>query len=240
MQLLLDTFWAGSCKSQSQDFSYFIYCILVSWLEGGKFEYTTTRQIHLEHEWKFLIGICYDDCWWIMQIEEIDVIHNGACPAFDFQSSWQTHSCLKSAFFSNICTASYIYTVYKPKKLNLVFFQVSFLHPELIYFHVFMLSSLISLSLCLFVCHSFSTEWLFVCLSISLSFYLVITVWLSSLFSLFVSVINQLTCPVAMKSAVTMLAACALNPPIAPATAEPTRFLLMLSSANADTLVFRT
>ena len=51
---------------------------------------------------------------------------------------------------------------------------------------------------------------------------------------------SKLTCPVAMKRAVTILAACALNPPMAPATAEPTRFLLIFTSANADTLVFNT
>ena len=51
---------------------------------------------------------------------------------------------------------------------------------------------------------------------------------------------HQLTCPVAMKIAVTIFAACALNPPRDPAMAEPTRFLLTLSSRRASTLVFST
>lgn len=46
--------------------------------------------------------------------------------------------------------------------------------------------------------------------------------------------------PVAMNIAVTMLAAWALNPPMAPAMAEPTRFLLTLSSESAKTVVFKT
>lgn len=48
------------------------------------------------------------------------------------------------------------------------------------------------------------------------------------------------TCPVAMKMAVTMLAAWALNPPMEPAMAEPIRFLLMFRSTKASTLVFNT
>jgi len=49
-----------------------------------------------------------------------------------------------------------------------------------------------------------------------------------------------ITCPVAINTAVTMLAACALNPPMAPAMAEPTKFLLTLSSVSAGTVVFKT
>lgn len=48
-----------------------------------------------------------------------------------------------------------------------------------------------------------------------------------------------ITCPVAINTAVTMLAACALNPPMAPAMAEPTKFLLTLSSVSAGTVVFK-
>lgn len=48
------------------------------------------------------------------------------------------------------------------------------------------------------------------------------------------------TWPVAMNMAVTMFAACALNPPMDPAMADPTRFLLMLSSTNASTVVLST
>ena len=40
--------------------------------------------------------------------------------------------------------------------------------------------------------------------------------------------------------AVTMLEAWALKPPMLPAMAEPTRFLLMLSSTRAGTEVFKT
>ena len=43
-----------------------------------------------------------------------------------------------------------------------------------------------------------------------------------------------------MKTAVTIFAACALNPPKAPATAEPTKFLLILTSTRAETVVLRT
>ena len=46
--------------------------------------------------------------------------------------------------------------------------------------------------------------------------------------------------PQAMKSAVTMLEACALKPPSAPAIAEPTRFLAAFSSQIAATLVLST
>mmetsp|Transcript_35788 Transcript_35788/g.83528 ORF Transcript_35788/g.83528 Transcript_35788/m.83528 type:complete len:308 (+) Transcript_35788:566-1489(+) len=45
------------------------------------------------------------------------------------------------------------------------------------------------------------------------------------------------SCPVARKSAVTMFDACALNPPSAPAIAEPMRFLAVLSCTIASTLV---
>ena len=48
------------------------------------------------------------------------------------------------------------------------------------------------------------------------------------------------TCPVAMKIAVTILAACALKPPMLPATAEPMRFLVMFTSIRAWTEVFST
>ena len=51
---------------------------------------------------------------------------------------------------------------------------------------------------------------------------------------------ESITCPVAIKMALTTLAACALNPPTEPAMAEPTRFLLMFSSTKASTLVFNT
>jgi hypothetical protein len=47
------------------------------------------------------------------------------------------------------------------------------------------------------------------------------------------------TCPVAMKMAVTMFAACALKPPMLPATAEPTRFLEIFTSTRACTVVLR-
>mmetsp|Transcript_38031 Transcript_38031/g.80968 ORF Transcript_38031/g.80968 Transcript_38031/m.80968 type:complete len:220 (+) Transcript_38031:1790-2449(+) len=43
------------------------------------------------------------------------------------------------------------------------------------------------------------------------------------------------SCPVARKSAVTMLEACALKPPRAPAMAEPMRFLAVLSCTIAST-----
>ncbi|BAT06215.1 Os08g0512801, partial [Oryza sativa Japonica Group] len=43
-----------------------------------------------------------------------------------------------------------------------------------------------------------------------------------------------------MKIAVTILLAWALKPPRAPATAEPARFLITLSSTNDCTLVFST
>lgn len=43
-----------------------------------------------------------------------------------------------------------------------------------------------------------------------------------------------------MYIAVTTLAACALFPPILPAIADPIKFLLMLTSTNAVTVVFRT
>merc|ERR1719419_163608 len=46
------------------------------------------------------------------------------------------------------------------------------------------------------------------------------------------------SCPVAMKTAATMLAAWALNPPMLPAIAEPIRFLLVLRSTTAWTDVF--
>lgn len=49
-----------------------------------------------------------------------------------------------------------------------------------------------------------------------------------------------ITWPVAINTAVTMFAAWALNPPMAPAMAEPTKFLLTLSSVSAVTVVFRT
>ena len=49
-----------------------------------------------------------------------------------------------------------------------------------------------------------------------------------------------LTCPVAIKIALTIFAACALNPPTDPAMADPTRFLLMFRSTRASTLVFST
>ena len=45
------------------------------------------------------------------------------------------------------------------------------------------------------------------------------------------------TCPVAIKMAVTVLAACALKPPMLPAMAEPIKFLLMLRSTRAATVV---
>ena len=48
------------------------------------------------------------------------------------------------------------------------------------------------------------------------------------------------TCPVAIKIALTIFAACALNPPTDPAMADPTRFLLMFRSTRASTLVFST
>lgn len=48
------------------------------------------------------------------------------------------------------------------------------------------------------------------------------------------------TCPVAMKMAVTMFAACALKPPMLPATAEPIRFLEIFTSTRACTVVLRT
>ena len=43
-----------------------------------------------------------------------------------------------------------------------------------------------------------------------------------------------------MNMAVTMLAACALKPPMLPAMAEPTKFLLRLRSISAFTDVFST
>lgn len=43
-----------------------------------------------------------------------------------------------------------------------------------------------------------------------------------------------------MYTAVTTLAACALFPPILPAIADPIKFLLMLTSTNAATVVFST
>ena len=43
-----------------------------------------------------------------------------------------------------------------------------------------------------------------------------------------------------MNIAVTILAACALKPPIEPAIADPTRFLLILTSIRASTDVFKT
>lgn len=46
------------------------------------------------------------------------------------------------------------------------------------------------------------------------------------------------TCPQAMKMAATMFAAWALKPPILPAIAEPTRFLLMFRSTRAAVLLF--
>mmetsp|Transcript_1520 Transcript_1520/g.3959 ORF Transcript_1520/g.3959 Transcript_1520/m.3959 type:complete len:221 (-) Transcript_1520:1623-2285(-) len=47
------------------------------------------------------------------------------------------------------------------------------------------------------------------------------------------------SCPVAKKTAVTILEACALNPPIAPAMADPIRFLLRFVCTRAETVVFR-
>ncbi|VEU40590.1 unnamed protein product [Pseudo-nitzschia multistriata] len=47
------------------------------------------------------------------------------------------------------------------------------------------------------------------------------------------------SCPVAKKTAVTMFEAWALNPPIAPAMADPIRFLLRLVCTNAATVVLR-
>jgi hypothetical protein len=43
-----------------------------------------------------------------------------------------------------------------------------------------------------------------------------------------------------MKMAVTMFAACALKPPMLPATAEPIRFLEIFTSTRACTVVLRT
>lgn len=40
--------------------------------------------------------------------------------------------------------------------------------------------------------------------------------------------------------AATRLAACALYPPMLPAIADPTRFLLMFTSTKASVLVFKT
>jgi hypothetical protein len=51
---------------------------------------------------------------------------------------------------------------------------------------------------------------------------------------------NAVRTLVAMKMAVTMLLAWALNPPIDPAIAEPTKFLLIFKSTRASTLVFKT
>lgn len=48
------------------------------------------------------------------------------------------------------------------------------------------------------------------------------------------------TCPVAMYTAVTTLAAWALFPPILPAIADPIKFLLIFTSTNAVTEVFNT
>ncbi|BAS80587.1 Os02g0713801, partial [Oryza sativa Japonica Group] len=48
------------------------------------------------------------------------------------------------------------------------------------------------------------------------------------------------SCPVAMNNAVTILLAWALKPPRAPATADPARFLIMLSSTSFSTVVLRT
>mmetsp|Transcript_13948 Transcript_13948/g.44264 ORF Transcript_13948/g.44264 Transcript_13948/m.44264 type:complete len:337 (+) Transcript_13948:205-1215(+) len=48
------------------------------------------------------------------------------------------------------------------------------------------------------------------------------------------------SCPVAMNTAATMLAACALKPPILPATAEPVRFLVMLRSTMRSGVVLST
>mmetsp|Transcript_1132 Transcript_1132/g.2546 ORF Transcript_1132/g.2546 Transcript_1132/m.2546 type:complete len:221 (+) Transcript_1132:424-1086(+) len=47
------------------------------------------------------------------------------------------------------------------------------------------------------------------------------------------------SCPVAKKIAVTMLEAWALNPPMAPAIADPIRFLLMFVCTRAATVVLR-
>lgn len=48
------------------------------------------------------------------------------------------------------------------------------------------------------------------------------------------------SCPVARYMAVKIFAACALNPPIEPAIADPTRFLDMFRSTIASTDVFKT
>lgn len=53
-------------------------------------------------------------------------------------------------------------------------------------------------------------------------------------------IIKVITWPHAINIAVTIFAACALNPPILPAIAEPTRFLLIFKSTNALTDVFNT
>jgi len=48
------------------------------------------------------------------------------------------------------------------------------------------------------------------------------------------------SCPVARNMAVTILEACALKPPILPAIADPIKFLAMLTSTRASTVVFST
>ena len=56
-----------------------------------------------------------------------------------------------------------------------------------------------------------------------------------------IKIINyQLTCPVAMKMAVTIFIAWALKPPTEPAMADPIRFLLVFTSTKESTLVFKT
>ena len=52
--------------------------------------------------------------------------------------------------------------------------------------------------------------------------------------------LEKRTCPLAINTAVTMLEACALKPPILPATAEPYKFLLTFKSTRSRTLVLRT
>ena len=75
----------------------------------------------------------------------------------------------------------------------------------------------------------------FVCLYVCLSVSYVHKIWLHTMNDTLI-----LTCPVAMKIDVTTLAAWALNPPIEPAIAEPTRFLLVLTSISDSTLVLST
>ena len=47
------------------------------------------------------------------------------------------------------------------------------------------------------------------------------------------------SCPVAMKMAATTLAAWAFCPPMLPASADPIKFLLMLTSTKASAVVFK-